>query len=82
MRRVVLYGRPGCHLCSDAQALLEEIREAGAEFEIDVVDIEADPDLHRKFLERIPVIELDGIIVSELVPNADTLWRTLDTLGT
>lgn len=82
MPRVTLYGRPGCHLCSDALALLKEIRAAGKPFEINPVNIENDPDLHRKFLERIPVIEADGRVLSELIPNRDTLRRSLDTLGT
>lgn len=53
--RLVLYGRAGCHLCDDARAVLERVGEPFAE-----VDIETDPDLHRRYLERIPVIALDG----------------------
>ena len=55
MSRLVLYGRPGCHLCDDARAVLERI---GATFE--EVDIEGDDALHRAYLERIPVVALDG----------------------
>ena len=53
--RLVLYGRPGCHLCEDARAVLERI---GHPFE--EVDIEGDEALHRRYLERIPVVALDG----------------------
>ncbi len=53
--RIVLYGRPGCHLCDDARAVLER---AGAEFE--EVDITTDDALHAAYLERIPVVTLDG----------------------
>jgi glutaredoxin len=52
---LVLYGRPGCHLCDDARAVLERV---GHPF--DEVDIEADDDLLRRYLERIPVVALDG----------------------
>ena len=52
---LVLYGRPGCHLCDDARAVLERI---GHPFE--EVDIEADDELLVRYLERIPVIALDG----------------------
>ena len=55
MPRLLLYGRPGCHLCDDAREVLERVGEPFAE-----VDIEADDDLHRRLLERIPVIALDG----------------------
>jgi glutaredoxin len=52
---LVLYGRPGCHLCDDARRVLERI---GHPFE--EVDIEADDELLVSYLERIPVIALDG----------------------
>jgi glutaredoxin len=53
--RLVLYGRPGCHLCDDARAVLHRI---GRPFE--EIDIESDDDLLRRYLERIPVVALDG----------------------
>jgi glutaredoxin len=59
MRTVTLYGRDGCHLCDDALAVLERIR-AAEPFALEVVDIERDPALHSRYLERIPVIALDG----------------------
>jgi glutaredoxin len=52
---LVLLGRPGCHLCDDARAALQRI---GHPFE--EVDIESDDDLLRRYLERIPVVVLDG----------------------
>ena len=55
MSGLVLYGRPGCHLCDDARAVLERV---GHPFE--ELDIEADDDLLRRYLERIPVVALDG----------------------
>jgi glutaredoxin len=59
MRTLRLYSRPGCHLCDDARATLERVRDRVA-FEIDEVDITSSDDLHRRYLERIPVIALDG----------------------
>jgi len=52
----VLYGRPGCHLCDEARAVLERIGHPFVQR-----DIEADPALLRAMLERIPVVELDGV---------------------
>ena len=54
-RRLVIYERPGCHLCDDARAVLERV---GHPFE--VIDIETDDALLKRYLERIPVIALDG----------------------
>ena len=56
---VTLYGRPGCHLCDDARAALQRLRARFA-FDLREVDITGDDDLHRRYLERIPVIALDG----------------------
>jgi glutaredoxin len=54
--KLVLYGKPGCHLCDDARAVLERV---GAVFE--EVDITTDDALHAVYLERIPVVTLDGV---------------------
>jgi glutaredoxin len=59
VRTVTLYGRAGCHLCDDARAALERMR-LERPFALREVDIEADPALHARYLERIPVIALDG----------------------
>jgi glutaredoxin len=59
MSTVTLYTRPGCHLCDDARAVIERVRER-APFQLVEIDIESDDALHRAYLERIPVVELDG----------------------
>ena len=59
MSVVTLYGRPGCHLCDDAREALERVR-AELPFTLREVDIEADDALLRRYLERIPVVSLDG----------------------
>ncbi len=59
MSQVVLYGRRGCHLCDDARELLERVR-VDIPFELVERDIERDARLLRRFLERIPVVTLDG----------------------
>jgi glutaredoxin len=55
MARLVLYSRPGCHLCDDARVVLERIGEP-----FDEVDIDSDDELFKRYLERIPVVALDG----------------------
>ncbi len=59
MRTVTLYARAGCHLCEEARAVLERVR-ARTPFTLEEVDIESDDGLHARYLERIPVIALDG----------------------
>ena len=55
MSRLTLYGRPGCHLCDDARAVLDRVGEP-----YDEVDIESDDELFKRYLERIPVVAVDG----------------------
>ena len=56
---LTVYVRPGCHLCDDALAVIAQLRDRHS-FSLHVVDIEGDPLLHARYLERIPVIALDG----------------------
>jgi len=57
--KVTLYGRPGCHLCDEARVALQRV-QSRTPFELEEVDIETDDELHKRYLERIPVITLDG----------------------
>ena len=58
-RRVVLYTRPGCHLCDVARETVLSLRSRLG-FAFDEVDIEADEELELEYGIRIPVVEIDG----------------------
>lgn len=58
---LVLYGRPGCHLCDDAKAILRALLGKRAEAGLPVPmlverNIEDDEDWHRRYLVTIPVL--------------------------
>jgi glutaredoxin len=59
VRRVVLYSRPGCHLCDEAR---RSIRAVGKRhrFVFEEVDIEADDGLLKEYGIRVPVVTVDG----------------------
>jgi glutaredoxin len=76
MRTVTLYGRPGCHLCDDARAVLEHVRSTHP-FRLEEIDIEADDALFKRYLERIPVVAVDGEECFELFVDDEALRRTL-----
>jgi glutaredoxin len=80
LRTVTLYTRPGCHLCDEARDAILRMRDKGAAFELDEIDIETDDELHRAYLERIPVVAVDGELVSELILDAGALRARLDTV--
>ena len=62
---LVLYGRPGCHLCEEARVAVQSVLEDRASHGLPIPrvverNIETDEAWHRAYLERIPVLELDG----------------------
>jgi glutaredoxin len=81
MTEVVVYSRPGCHLCEEAVAAIVALHGEGYRFALHEIDIESDELLLRRHLERIPVVEVDGTVVSELVLDEIGLRARLDTVG-
>jgi glutaredoxin len=76
MHRVVLYSRPGCHLCDVArETILAQRERLGFEFE--EVDIEADDELELEYGIRIPVVEIDGEETFEITVDAARFARSL-----
>jgi glutaredoxin len=81
MTDIVVYSRPGCHLCEEAVAAIVALHAEGYRFALHEVDIESDELLLRRHLERIPVVEVDGVVISELVLDEIGLRARLDTVG-
>ena len=59
MRNVVLYSRPGCHLCDVAREAIDAVR-VRRPFAFEEIDIQGDDDLEREYGIRIPVVTIDG----------------------
>jgi glutaredoxin len=78
--KITLYGKPGCHLCDTARAVVERVR-AEREFELEEVDVSVDPVLHGRYGERIPVLELDGEELFEFFVQEASLRERLDRVG-
>jgi len=65
-RLVTLIRKPGCHLCDDAQEVVEKVcADLGVPWERK--DITQDEELHREYWEQIPVVLVDGA--------QHTFWR-------
>ncbi|GGL16224.1 thioredoxin family protein [Streptomyces flaveus] len=65
-RLVTLIGKPDCHLCEDAQVVVEKVcGELGVSWE--KRDITQDEELYRAYWEQIPVVLVDGA--------QHTFWR-------
>jgi glutaredoxin len=81
MTTIVLYSRDGCCLCDDARAILERVRCARP-FMLEERDIDSDETLLRAYLERIPVVTIEGVEAFELFVNESELERRLDMVHT
>ena len=57
--QVIVYSRPGCHLCEEAK---EAMNASGceAEFVLEEINIETSPDLLNKYRYDIPVVLING----------------------
>ncbi|MBO4254261.1 glutaredoxin family protein [Streptomyces griseorubiginosus] len=65
-RLVTLIGKPDCHLCEDAQLVVEKVcDELGVSWE--QKDITQDRALYDEYWEQIPVVLVDG--------KQHTFWR-------
>jgi hypothetical protein len=54
----ILYGKPGCHLCDLAEAILDRLARTG-EVRWAKRNIEADPVVFERYRDEIPVIKLE-----------------------
>jgi glutaredoxin len=81
MTTVVLFGREGCCLCDDAREVLERVRRRRP-FVLEERDIDRDDVLLRAYLERIPVVTIDGVEAFELFVDESELERRIDMVHT
>jgi glutaredoxin len=57
--RITLYGKPGCHLCADAEAIIQRVCE-DLDTTYEFIDITDSEELMSVYGEQIPVTFVDG----------------------
>ena len=72
MLNVTIYSKKECHLCQIAKEELEIIRRE-FHFTLEEVDIEKDALAYEKFKHQIPIVEVDGEIISSGKVNGKKL---------
>ena len=62
MKTLILYSTAGCHLCEDAELILQYCKQYQPTIQWQTIDIASDPALVEKYGVRIPVVrtEPDG----------------------
>jgi hypothetical protein len=75
MRTLILYSRPGCHLCEDLAAELAPLLRGRATLEI--VDVDGSVALERRYGLRIPVLVDGGVELSTYPLDAERVARHL-----
>jgi glutaredoxin len=64
---VTLLGKPGCHLCDDARAVVKDVLADHPEVSFEERSILDDPELLDAYAEEIPVVLIDD--------RVHTIWR-------
>ena len=77
MIRLRLLSRPGCHLCEVMRARVDALLE-GEPHEWEIVDVDSDEEIARRWSDRIPVLFVDGaLFATSSLPAIDTRARLL-----
>ena len=74
--QVILFGREGCCLCDEAREVLLRVRGEHP-FAFEERDIDQDEGLLSAYLERIPVVTIDGVEAFELFVDPSELAQRL-----
>ena len=77
---ITLYSRNDCHLCDVAKG---RIQSAGRRvpFQLEIVDIDGDPELVARYNDRVPVVHVNGEEVFSYRVNERALVRKLKLLA-
>jgi glutaredoxin len=76
MAKVTLYSKHDCPLCDEARAALARVR-ADSPFDLEEVDIAGDPELERRYAERVPVVAVDGEELFDFVVDEQALGERI-----
>jgi hypothetical protein len=73
---LIIYGRPGCHLCDVMKAVVERVGHT-VPVTLEEIDISRDPELESRYGLEIPVLMIDGMKVAKYRVTEEDLRRML-----
>ncbi|MEO5634422.1 glutaredoxin family protein [Gaiella sp.] len=78
-RRVAVFIAPGCHLCEQALAVVQDVQSRAA-LEVEIIDITGDAKLEAGYRTLLPVIEIDGVCAFTYFVTVEALLERLETI--
>lgn len=79
--RLRLLSRPGCHLCEEMRSDVDRILD-GQPHEWEVVDVDSDDELARRWSDSIPVLFVNGRLFAKLrIPKLAPALRLMRAAG-
>jgi glutaredoxin len=74
---LVVLSREGCGLCHDMLQELAELERNQSIPQVQVVDVDSDPELARQYGLKVPVLLLDGSVICHYTLNSKELLRLI-----
>lgn len=74
--KIRIYSKPDCHLCDEAKETIQRVTKR-LPIEIEVINIEKDPELLNQYRYDIPVIFLDDRKIFKHRVNEEKLKKIL-----
>ena len=74
---LTLIGKPGCHLCDDARAVVTSVLADFSSVALEEFSILDDPALYEKYVEEIPVLLVNGKVHNIWRVDSDRLRNAL-----
>jgi thiol-disulfide isomerase/thioredoxin len=78
--KLTVYSKPACGLCDEMMEVVKRVSDEVA-FTVEVIDIERDPELMRKYGQEIPVLFIDGRKAAKFRISEGELRRRLRRAG-
>ena len=78
MINVILYSRPGCHLCDEMKAVVNRVARQ-TPIALEEIDITTDPALENRYGTEIPFLMVDGKKAAKYRVSEGELMRIINT---
>jgi len=77
-KRLTLIGKPDCHLCDDARAVIHSVIDGRDDIALTELSIHDDAELNERYWDEIPVLLIDDRVHGIWRFDADRLRAALE----